>query len=44
MSGPEEGIGGDAPQAIRKLTPGKLVIQRASRQTLARSVVRTPSS
>ncbi|GGO94301.1 RdgB/HAM1 family non-canonical purine NTP pyrophosphatase [Stakelama pacifica] len=26
MSGPEEGIGGDAPQAIRKLTPGKLVI------------------
>lgn len=26
MSGPDEGIGGDAPQAIRKLAPGKLVI------------------
>ena len=26
MSGPDEGIGGDAPQAIRKLVPGKLVI------------------
>ncbi|THD37373.1 MAG: RdgB/HAM1 family non-canonical purine NTP pyrophosphatase [Sphingomonas sp.] len=26
MSGPDEGIGGDAPQAIRKLQPGKLVI------------------
>ena len=26
MSGPDEGIGGDAPQAIRKLEPGKLVI------------------
>ena len=26
MSGPDEGIGGDAPQAIRKLGPGKLVI------------------
>ena len=26
MSGPDEGIGGDAPQAIRKLKPGKLVI------------------
>ena len=26
MSDPEEGIGGDAPQAIRKLQPGKLVI------------------
>src|SRR6476661_8378627 len=26
MTGPNEGIGGDAPQAIRKLRPGKLVI------------------
>jgi XTP/dITP diphosphohydrolase len=26
MSGPDEGIGGDTPQAIRKLQPGKLVI------------------
>jgi XTP/dITP diphosphohydrolase len=26
MTGPNEGIGGDAPQAIRKLQPGKLVI------------------
>jgi len=26
MSGPDEGIGGDTPQAIRKLAPGKLVI------------------
>jgi XTP/dITP diphosphohydrolase len=26
MTGPNEGIGGDAPQAIRKLAPGKLVI------------------
>ena len=26
MSGPDEGIGGDAPQAIRKLKPGRLVI------------------
>ena len=26
MNGPDEGIGGDAPQAIRKLAPGKLVI------------------
>ena len=26
MSGPDEGVGGDAPQAIRKLAPGKLVI------------------
>jgi XTP/dITP diphosphohydrolase len=26
VSGPDEGIGGDAPQAIRKLQPGKLVI------------------
>ena len=26
MNGPDEGIGGDAPQAIRKLVPGKLVI------------------
>lgn len=26
MSGPDEGIGGDIPQAIRKLKPGKLVI------------------
>jgi len=26
MSGPDEGIGGDGPQAIRKLAPGKLVI------------------
>lgn len=26
MSGPDEGIGGDAPQAIRKLAPGRLVI------------------
>jgi len=26
MSGPDDGIGGDAPQAIRKLAPGKLVI------------------
>jgi XTP/dITP diphosphohydrolase len=26
MSGPDEGVGGDAPQAIRKLKPGKLVI------------------
>ena len=26
MSGPDEGIGGNAPQAIRKLVPGKLVI------------------
>ncbi len=26
MSGADEGIGGDAPQAIRKLAPGKLVI------------------
>ena len=26
MTGPDEGIGGDAPQAIRKLAPGKLVI------------------
>ena len=26
MSGPDEGIGGDEPQAIRKLAPGKLVI------------------
>lgn len=26
MSGPDEGIGGEAPQAIRKLAPGKLVI------------------
>ena len=26
MSGPDEGIGSDAPQAIRKLRPGKLVI------------------
>ncbi|UZK64622.1 RdgB/HAM1 family non-canonical purine NTP pyrophosphatase [Sphingomonas sp. M1-B02] len=26
MSGPDEGIGGEAPQAIRKLQPGKLVI------------------
>jgi XTP/dITP diphosphohydrolase len=26
MSDPDEGIGGDAPQAIRKLRPGKLVI------------------
>lgn len=26
MSGPDEGIGGDTPQAIRKLKPGKLVI------------------
>ncbi|MDT8758813.1 RdgB/HAM1 family non-canonical purine NTP pyrophosphatase [Sphingomonas psychrotolerans] len=26
MTGPDEGIGGDAPQAIRKLQPGKLVI------------------
>jgi len=26
MTGPDEGIGGDAPQAIRKLRPGKLVI------------------
>ena len=26
MTGPNEGVGGDAPQAIRKLKPGKLVI------------------
>lgn len=26
MSGPDEGVGGDAPQAIRKLQPGRLVI------------------
>jgi XTP/dITP diphosphohydrolase len=26
MSGPDEGIGGEEPQAIRKLAPGKLVI------------------
>jgi XTP/dITP diphosphohydrolase len=26
MNGPDEGIGGDEPQAIRKLAPGKLVI------------------
>jgi len=26
MNGPDEGIGGDVPQAIRKLAPGKLVI------------------
>ncbi len=26
MSGPDEGIGGDVPQAIRKLAPGRLVI------------------
>jgi XTP/dITP diphosphohydrolase len=26
MTGPDEGIGGDTPQAIRKLKPGKLVI------------------
>ena len=26
MSDPDEGIGGDAPQAIRKLAPGRLVI------------------
>ncbi|MCD2322751.1 RdgB/HAM1 family non-canonical purine NTP pyrophosphatase [Sphingomonas sp. IC-56] len=26
MTGPNEGVGGDAPQAIRKLQPGKLVI------------------
>jgi XTP/dITP diphosphohydrolase len=26
MNGPDEGIGGDTPQAIRKLAPGKLVI------------------
>ena len=26
MSGPDEGIGGDEPQAIRKLAPGRLVI------------------
>lgn len=26
VSGPDEGIGGEAPQAIRKLAPGKLVI------------------
>ena len=26
MSGPDEGIGGEAPQAIRKLAPGRLVI------------------
>jgi XTP/dITP diphosphohydrolase len=26
MTGPNEGVGGDAPQAIRKLAPGKLVI------------------
>ncbi|MES2755128.1 MAG: RdgB/HAM1 family non-canonical purine NTP pyrophosphatase [Pseudomonadota bacterium] len=26
MNGPDEGFGGDAPQAIRKLKPGKLVI------------------
>jgi XTP/dITP diphosphohydrolase len=26
MSGPDEGIGGDVPQALRKLAPGKLVI------------------
>jgi XTP/dITP diphosphohydrolase len=26
MNDPDEGIGGDAPQAIRKLAPGKLVI------------------
>ena len=26
MTGPNEGIGGDAPQAIRKLAPGRLVI------------------
>ncbi|WP_066797572.1 RdgB/HAM1 family non-canonical purine NTP pyrophosphatase [Sphingomonas soli] len=26
MNGPDEGIGGDAPQAIRKLAPGRLVI------------------
>ena len=26
MTGPDEGIGGDAPQAIRKLKPGRLVI------------------
>lgn len=26
MSGPDDGVGGDAPQAIRKLQPGRLVI------------------
>ncbi len=26
MTGPNEGLGGDAPQAIRKLQPGRLVI------------------
>ncbi len=34
MSGPDEAIGGNAPQAIRKLAPGRLVIRRESVEAL----------